>query len=65
MLLESEIGQPLEEMFSEFDENPIGVASLAQVHVATERVTGRKVAVKIQVWVAASNVDVCAGSNLA
>ena len=48
-LLESETGRPLSEMFSTFDENPIGVASLAQVHIATERSTGRKLAVKIQV----------------
>jgi len=48
-LLELETGNRLEDMFSEFDETPIGVASLAQVHTATERLTGRKVAVKIQV----------------
>ncbi|KAF8313100.1 ABC1-domain-containing protein [Clavulina sp. PMI_390] len=47
-LLERETGRPMDEMFSEFDENPIGVASLAQVHMATERSTGRKMAVKIQ-----------------
>jgi aarF domain-containing kinase len=44
-----ETGRPLDDMFSEFDETPIGVASLAQVHTATERLTGRRVAVKIQV----------------
>ncbi|KAI5475176.1 hypothetical protein MNV49_001863 [Pseudohyphozyma bogoriensis] len=42
-----ELGQPLTTVFSTFDPTPIGVASLAQVHVATDRQTGRKVAVKI------------------
>ena len=43
----SDIGAPLTTFFSTFDPVPIGVASLAQVHVATERGTGRKCAVKI------------------
>lgn len=34
--------------FSEFSEEPIGAASLAQVHLATIKDTGRKVAVKVQ-----------------
>lgn len=38
----------IDEMFSEFDAKPIGVASLAQVHVATLRDTNEKVAVKCQ-----------------
>ncbi|CAE6472881.1 unnamed protein product [Rhizoctonia solani] len=41
-------GIPLEEQFSEFDETPIGVASLAQVHIARDRATGQQVAVKLQ-----------------
>lgn len=48
-LLEQETGRPLDEMFSDFNRDPVGVASLAQVHIATDRATGRKVAVKIQV----------------
>lgn len=42
-----EMGAPLSTFFSTFDPNPIGVASLAQVHIATDRITGQKVAVKI------------------
>ncbi|CAE6478417.1 unnamed protein product [Rhizoctonia solani] len=41
-------GISLEEQFSEFDETPIGVASLAQVHIARDRATGQHVAVKLQ-----------------
>ncbi|OZJ04117.1 hypothetical protein BZG36_02864 [Bifiguratus adelaidae] len=39
---------PLDQICSEFDPEPIGVASLAQVHRATLRSTGQKVAIKIQ-----------------
>ncbi|KAJ3118211.1 hypothetical protein HDU96_003251 [Phlyctochytrium bullatum] len=41
-------GTPLSDHFSAFDPTPVGVASLAQVHKATLRSTGEKVAVKIQ-----------------
>ncbi|QRW14873.1 ABC1 family protein [Ceratobasidium sp. AG-Ba] len=41
-------GISLSDQFSEFDETPIGVASLAQVHIACDRATGRQVAVKLQ-----------------
>lgn len=43
----SDVGAPLSTFFSSFDPVPIGVASLAQVHVATDRSSGRAVAVKI------------------
>lgn len=36
------------EFFSEFSDEPIGAASLAQVHLATLKDSGRKVAVKVQ-----------------
>lgn len=42
-----DIGEPIQDLFDEFSEEPIGVASLAQVHTATDKISGRKVAVKV------------------
>jgi aarF domain-containing kinase len=47
-MVKKDTGKPLEEYFSEFAAEPIGAASLAQVHLARIRETGEKVAVKVQ-----------------
>ncbi|KAH9858602.1 ABC1-domain-containing protein [Lenzites betulinus] len=44
----SDMGTHLSDYFDDFDPNPIGVASLAQVHVGRLRGTGERVAVKLQ-----------------
>lgn len=41
-------GVALKDYFSEFDPKPVGVASLAQVHIATLKDTHERVAVKVQ-----------------
>ena len=46
-VLESELGEGWETLFSFFDEKPIGSASIAQVHKAALK-DGRPVAVKVQ-----------------
>ena len=47
-IIKEDLGKPLEEIFSEFDPKPIASASLAQVHRAILKSTGKEVAVKIQ-----------------
>ena len=47
MFLE-DTGSPISDMFEYFEEEPIGSASLAQVHRANIKGTGQKVAVKVQ-----------------
>ncbi|MCC6373210.1 MAG: AarF/ABC1/UbiB kinase family protein, partial [Moraxellaceae bacterium] len=46
-VLEQELKQPLESIFSFIDESPLASASIAQVHAAT-LVTGESVVVKVQ-----------------
>eukprot|EP01016_Furgasonia_blochmanni_P054876 TRINITY_DN9094_c0_g1_i3.p1 TRINITY_DN9094_c0_g1~~TRINITY_DN9094_c0_g1_i3.p1 ORF type:complete len:422 (-),score=107.55 TRINITY_DN9094_c0_g1_i3:344-1609(-) len=48
MTIQESFGKPLEEIFSEFSPLPISSASIAQVHVATLKSTGERVAVKVQ-----------------
>ncbi len=47
-VVEQDLQAPLDTVFSSFDEQPIASASLAQVHLATLRSTGERVAVKVQ-----------------
>lgn len=47
-MFRKDIGEDIETYFSDFAHEPIGAASLAQVHLATIKDTGRKVAVKVQ-----------------
>ncbi len=46
-LIEQEFGQSLEDLYAEFDEQPLASASIAQVHAARLK-TGEDVVVKIQ-----------------
>lgn len=47
-MFKRDTGENLTDYFSEFTHDPIGAASLAQVHMATIRETGQKVAIKVQ-----------------
>ncbi|KAJ2162702.1 hypothetical protein GGF46_000427 [Coemansia sp. RSA 552] len=44
----ADTGKTLSDLFTEFDEQPVGVASLAQVHRAVLRDGGTEVAIKVQ-----------------
>lgn len=46
-VVEEDLGQPLESVFSEFDTTPLAAASIAQVHVA-RLISGEEVVVKVQ-----------------
>lgn len=48
LVIESEFGRPIEEVFSDISAKPVAAASLGQVYKATLRSTGVEVAVKVQ-----------------
>lgn len=47
-MIQTELGKSSEELFDDFESEPLGTASLAQVHRAKLRTTGDTVAVKVQ-----------------
>ena len=47
-VIEGELACPLEDVYSEFNEEPLGSASIGQVYKATLKETGMEVAVKVQ-----------------
>ncbi|WWD07443.1 hypothetical protein V865_005542 [Kwoniella europaea PYCC6329] len=47
-MLKEDLGLGINDLFQDFQPNPIGVASLAQVHRAIDKKTGESVAVKVQ-----------------
>ena len=47
-IIAEDFSRDINEIFSEFDEKPLASASLAQVHRARLRLTGKEVAVKVQ-----------------
>jgi len=48
VLIESELGKRIEDVFSEFASEPVAAASMAQVYLAVLAGDGRRVAVKVQ-----------------
>ncbi|KAL6763578.1 ABC1 family-domain-containing protein [Haematococcus lacustris] len=47
-IIEEQLGQPLEQLFSSISEGPVAAASLGQVYKAVLRSTGEEVAIKVQ-----------------
>ena len=47
-VIESELGTPLDEIYIDIDETPIGSASIGQVYKAKLKDTGNEVAIKVQ-----------------
>ncbi|KAL8864771.1 MAG: hypothetical protein Q9174_007229 [Haloplaca sp. 1 TL-2023] len=56
-VLASNLGTDWRDLFTSFDEKPIAAASIGQVHSATVKATGTRVAVKIQYPGVANSID--------
>jgi aarF domain-containing kinase len=56
-VLASNLGDDWQELFSSFDEKPLAAASIGQVHSATLKSTGDRVAVKVQYPGVADSID--------
>lgn len=56
-VLASNLGQDWRDLFSEFEEKPIAAASIGQVHSATLKSNGERVAVKVQYPGVADSID--------
>ena len=48
LAIQQQLGRPCDEVFEEFEEIPLGSASIAQVHKAKLKETSQYVAIKIQ-----------------
>lgn len=48
MVIESELESPIDEIYCEIDETPLGSASIGQVYRARLKSTGKEVAIKVQ-----------------
>ena len=46
-IVEADLGRPLSEVFSSVDERPLASASIAQVHAAVLRDSGKEVVIKV------------------
>lgn len=47
-MIEQAFGKPLEELFSEFNPNPVGAATIGQAHEARLKGSNKSVIIKIQ-----------------
>lgn len=47
-IIEEDLGKPIDEVFKDFQLQPLAAASIGQVHVAWLRDNGKKVAIKVQ-----------------
>jgi aarF domain-containing kinase len=56
-VLASNLGEDWRELFSEFEEKPMAAASIGQVHGATLKSNGKRVAVKVQYPGVADSID--------